>query len=410
MIATAGWMRGSVTDRSNLTVLVLDDEAFVRRAAEVILQRLGIGTVVPVGTVTEAMDRLKSGVTPDVALVDLNLPGEDGLSFLGRVAEAGLTLPILFFSDVEGRLLRLAEDVAASRGLPVVGSIAKPLTPATLTRHLDMLDGLKSEIAAPKEPRDRPAFDVADFRRGLAAEEFRMHFQPKVRVSDGTFVGVESLIRWDHPEHGFLMPDAFIPLVEEKGLMGEMTDMVVHSTLSHARAWQQEGVSVQLAFNLSVSLLERTDLPSRLVDLVARYGLPNERITVELTESTLMREGADTLETLLRLKMLGFRLSIDDFGTGFSGMDQLKRVPFSEFKIDGSFVRDSARSPEARAILEKSRELAAMLDLTAVAEGVETADAWDLIGSLGYDVAQGYYIARPMPGPEIVPWARAWAG
>jgi len=217
-------------------------------------------------------------------------------------------------------------------------------------------------------------------------------------------------VRWRHPSCGLIMPNYFIPLVEQAGLMDLLTLNVLEKSLQQTSEWLQQGLHINVAINMPPVSFQNLDLPEAICEVIKAYGLEAEQVTLEVTETTLMQELIKSLDILTRIRMKGISLSIDDFGTGYSSMVQLYRIPFSELKIDLSFVKKATTEPEALAIVKMITMLGHELGMTIVAEGVEDEATWNLLLALGCDVAQGYYIAKPMEGERILAWSNSAAG
>ncbi|MBF0248272.1 MAG: EAL domain-containing protein, partial [Alphaproteobacteria bacterium] len=271
-----------------------------------------------------------------------------------------------------------------------------------------LLDILAEERAGKRAYGPVDALDVEELRAGIDGDELEVFYQPKVAVTDKRVVGVESLVRWRHKERGLVPPVAFIPVAEEHGLIDALTDAVYAKAAAQGGKWLAQGREIKVAVNISVDSLTRLDLPEFIVATGRENGLDPAHIVLEITGSRLMEDIKSPLEILTRLRLKGVSLSIDDFGTGHSSMEQLKRIPFTELKIDRAFVYGACRDTSARAILTSSVTLAKALGMTTVAEGVEDQDDWDLVAELGVDVVQGYFIAKPMPADEFDAWLAAW--
>lgn len=205
-----------------------------------------------------------------------------------------------------------------------------------------------------------------------------------------------------------LGPAAFIPLAEKLGRIGALTDRVLGLAVAAGGQWLKQGLDLSISVNFAADDLNRVDLPEHIVAAATSAGLTASRVILELTESQVMTNLKSSTETVSRLRLKGVGLSIDDFGTGYSSMEQLKRVPFTEIKIDRSFVFGALNDATARTILESTIALGKSLKLNVVAEGAETREDWDLLSRLGCDLVQGYYVARPMPGDKIPGWVAAW--
>jgi diguanylate cyclase (GGDEF)-like protein/PAS domain S-box-containing protein len=247
---------------------------------------------------------------------------------------------------------------------------------------------------------------VGALRRAIAEDELTLVYQPKVDCRTGEVGGVEALVRWQHPRQGLIQPDRFIPLAEQTGLIRPLTRWVLNAALRQARAWQDEGLTLSVAVNLSAHDLQDIELPRRVAGLLERWDVGPQWLKLELTESALMSDPAQALSVLTELCELGVRIAIDDFGTGYSSLGYLKRLPAHEIKIDRSFVADMAGQERDRAIVRSTIDLGHNLGLAAVAEGVEDQRTLDLLGGLGCDLAQGFFLSRPLPASMVAEWCR----
>ena len=245
---------------------------------------------------------------------------------------------------------------------------------------------------------------LSELRRGIAEGQLVLHFQPKVALDSGQVVGVEALVRWQHPSRGLLPPAEFLPMAEQTGMIRLLSDAVLELALRQVRAWLDEGHSIQVAVNVSARSLHDLDLPDRVRESLDAHDVPGSLLRLELTESALMADPAKALKILQRLHADGVALSIDDFGTGYSSMSYLKRLPVDELKIDRSFVAGMATSVEDAVLVRSAVELGHNLGLAVVAEGVETAETRCQLAELGCDVAQGYHFARPALAGDIAGW------
>jgi diguanylate cyclase len=248
---------------------------------------------------------------------------------------------------------------------------------------------------------------LGDLRRALEMHEIVLHYQPKVSVASGEVVGVEALARWQHPTRGLLFPDAFIPAAEHTGLIGPFTRYVLDAALAQARRWADEGLRLPVSVNLSGRNLLDEHLPVEVADLLAAHGVPASLLELEVTESAIMLDPVRARRLLKSLSDLGIRLSIDDFGAGYTSLSQLKTLPVDELKIDRSFVMTMSSDARDALIVHSVIELGQNLGLNIVAEGVETAEAFVTLRGFGCDIAQGYYVARPAPVEAFDTWLAA---
>jgi diguanylate cyclase (GGDEF)-like protein/PAS domain S-box-containing protein len=245
---------------------------------------------------------------------------------------------------------------------------------------------------------------LGQLRRALAAGELVVHYQPKADVRSARILGVEALVRWQHPEHGLLGPGEFVPLAETTGLIRPLTSYVLDAALRQCRTWLDAGHELSVAVNLSTRCLLDLTLPDQIIGLLEETAMAPERLVLEITESAIMTDPTRALEILNRLHTLGVQLAIDDFGTGYSSMAYLKSLPVDELKVDRSFVKHLRDNPSDAVIVRSTVDLGHNLGLRVVAEGVEDEATWQELANLGCDSVQGYFLARPMPEAELVAW------
>jgi len=394
-------------DMPPFQAMILEDHEFQRKIGTHVLRMCGATEVLEAANGSEAIALLeKSTDHIDIMVCDLNMPGMDGLEFLRHIGLRQSGTSVILASGMDAAIIRAAEMMARSYGVKIIGIAEKPLSEGKLLplilRHFG-----QSLVPARAQTKSMP---VEDIRIAIERLEFEPFFQPKVYMHNCELAGVEALMRWRHPQLGLIAPGAFIPVMESANLISEVTFMLFEKAMAGCIEWRNAGIDTTVAINLSVDSLVDTSLPDKLARMVKSAGLHPESFTIEVTETVAMTDLGHSLETLARLRMKGFGLSIDDYGTGFSSMQQLTRVPFNELKIDQVFVTGSAKQDVLQALLGTSVTMAKRLKLKSVAEGVETEQDWQTVSRLGCDVAQGFFIGRPMPHGDIVGWYREWMG
>ena len=263
-------------------------------------------------------------------------------------------------------------------------------------------------LAAKQTRPSRKLYPPDQLQRAITQGELVLHYQPKVALNTGALVGVESLVRWNHPEDGLIFPDQFISVAEEHGLIDALTHRVLVESLHQAARWKKKGLALKVAVNISMENLHALDFPDVVTQALRETGVGAESLVLEVTESRLMQGITAPLESLTRLRLKRVTLSIDDFGTGHSSLAQLRDLPFDEMKLDRGFVHGVHRDPQRRVILEASIGMARQLGMHTVAEGVEDRDDWDVLRALGCDLAQGYFCARPMADTALLEWLGSW--
>jgi len=339
----------------------------------------------------------------DIIVLDLMMPGVDGIEIIRYLAEIQCNAQLILMSGFDSGVLHSAQKLATEHGLNLAGSLNKPFRAHQLEQ---LLNGLIVTAKCLRSSTHVEAPSVDDLRNALTNDELIVYYQPKVGLNGNarTVVAVEALVRWQHPEHGLIGPDLFIPIAEQHNLIDDLTWVVLEQSLTQCKSWYDRGLTVQLAINMSANTLKELELPEKMGRLILKHGLQPKQIVIEITEFTLMQELVKSLDILTRLRMKGIQLSIDDFGTGYSSLVQLHRAPFSEIKIDRSFVSEMETDSEAATIVETIIMLGNKLNMTTVAEGVETASCQQKLAELGCNQAQGYLFAKPMPADKVFPW------
>ncbi len=397
-------MRSTVTPER---VLIIDDDALVGRMTLAHVMASGHE-----GRVTDDADEFMDicrAWHPTFVIVDLVMDGADGLEVLRRLAAAGCTSTVIIASGQGSRVMDAARRFAEANSLAVGGVLSKPYRRAQLAEMLSRPPASHDADSSPQLGTDQPwtaeEFEEA-FRNGLTSGAITVVFQPKVNCADGHVVGYEALARWAHPERGAIPPTTFVPMAERNGLV----DLLTASVSTQALNWfgghhSREGK--YLSINLSASGLSDPGLDERLLLACREADVPTDRVILEVTETGAMDDPALSLQLLTRLRLQGFYLSIDDFGTGYSSLIQLARLPFSEIKLDQSFVTNAARSGESLIVVRSIIDLGHALGLKCTAEGVEDAEVLSLLKDLGCDYAQGYYIGHPMVPADLDAWLEA---
>jgi len=235
-----------------------------------------------------------------------------------------------------------------------------------------------------------------------------MRYQPKIRLCDGHVIGVEALMRWTEPDLGAMDPQEFVALAERNGLISELTEFGLGTTLQQWLVWRDLGLDIRVAFNISAMSLGHLDFPDFVEAMCVEAGVPTHQVMIELTEGAT-QPLINLMDTLTRFRIKGFRLAIDDFGTGYSSMMQLHQLPFTEVKIDRSFIIGAARAQDSRLIVKTIIDLAHGLGMVVTAEGIEEPEQVDLLRALGCDLAQGFLISQPMEAAEVAPWMEKFA-
>ena len=388
-----------------LRVLLVDDDEFVLDFVEDMLHGLGVKSVSRSLDGNAALAAVDGAIRPlQLLICDLNMPGMDGIEFLRHLADRGFEGGVILSSGSDKRVIKTVESLVQAHKLRFLGTLQKPVEEAALLTALINFTGLEPKANYGPIQELSPE----EIRAGLDAGQMETFFQPKVTVADRRVVGAECLVRWRHPERGLIQPAAFISVAEEHGLIDDLTMAVFHKAMGHLKEWTRLGHDLKVSVNVSMDNMDRLDLPEVFADIVRQAGVETGRVILEMTESRLMSNIVTSLEIITRLRLKGFDLSIDDFGTGYSSMEKLKQLPFTELKVDRSFVCGATRDSVSRAILESSVQMGHALGMSVVAEGAETQEDWDQLVAVGCDEVQGYFVARPMPAEDFIAWKTRW--
>jgi EAL domain-containing protein (putative c-di-GMP-specific phosphodiesterase class I)/ActR/RegA family two-component response regulator len=376
-----------------LIALVVEDDDFQRRTVARMLRSMGALEVMEAGNGKQAMVVLSGPAWVDLVVCDLDMPEMDGMEFLRHLGQARDSAAVIICSAQNRSLLLSVEKMARAYGVRLLGAIEKPVTCDTMENLIALY---RPATQAARVAGAVTGFSLNQVLSGLQQKQFESFFQPKAEMATGRTIGAEALARWRHPKHGLVGPNAFISLLEKSGNIDQLTFTLLEEAVNTCRQWRERGWDLTISVNLSLASLSDTTLADRITAAVRLSGLGPDCVIFEIMETVAMTEVAAALENLARLRMRGFGLSVDDYGTGFSNLQQLTRVPFTEIKIDQEFVKGCATNPSSRTIVELSVEMARRLGIKSVAEGVETQEEWDVLKAAGCDQAQGYFIARPL--------------
>ena len=393
---------------SGRRVLVVEDSAVQRAYLVGLLRQLNFGDILEAGDGNEALQVLEAQAAPlFLVLTDLEMPGMDGIELTCQLRERRLTENLIVVSARDPRLLEIIENMAyedASIGL--LGTLLKPVQLESLTQLLYKA-GDRPGGCAPAAVPAAPQASLEEIAQALVRNEFLPWFQPKVAMQSGQLKGVEALARWRHPQRGLLSPAHFIDALEGTALMADFTLAMVQQVLEQILEWQRHGLPpLTVSVNLSADDLADRGFIDRLMAQVSASGVTPSALVWEVTETSVMRQLSQALTNMGRLRLAGYGLAMDDFGIGYSSMQQFARCPFTELKIDRAFVNGAAQWPNRHMVLKSALDLGQSLGVATVAEGVETVDDWKLLRDLGCDMAQGYLLAKPMPAEELVGWIR----
>ena len=408
-------LRDAVREGRGLAVMLIDLDHF-KEINDTLGHNVGDLLIVEVGRRLAAAASEGDGVT--VARL-----GGDEFALLAAPSVPASQLERVTESLVERLTATLREPMTlAGVRLDVQGSIGIAYAPQHARSMDELLSRADVAMYSAKEERGSwrtydPEQDehtperlalLGELREGLRRGELVLHYQPKCEARRGGLIGAEALVRWRHPVRGLLMPDEFIPLAENTGLISDLTHEVLEQAVRQVRAWTDSGRTLGVAVNLSVRHLTDLDLPVRVDETLTRHGVAPHLLTLEVTESTIMNDPSRAVNVVSRLRELGVRIAVDDYGTGYSSLAYLKRLHVDELKIDKSFIMNMLTDDNDEVIVRSTVELGHNLGLQVVAEGVEDAEVWQRLLPLGCDVIQGYHLSRALPAEPFTAWCDGW--
>lgn len=385
-----------------MKILLVDDEPFMLKVLTHQLTSLGFYNVISYDRAVDALVRLEVGLD-EISLIfcDLQMPEIDGVEFVRHLVRIHYNGGLILISGEDERILHTVERLAKAHKLQVLGALQKPVSRQQLKLIMD-----KSPSLPARDPRKIYSHD--ELQEAITNGHLVNHYQPQVEIVTGRIAGVETLVRWQHPQDGLVYPDQFITTAEDHGLIDDLTRTVLTNSLQQARQWIDAGLALHVAVNVSMDNLVTLNFADYVADEVNRVGIPLTSLVLEVTESRLMKDPLAPLDILTRLRLKHIGLSIDDFGTGHSSLAQLRDIPFNELKVDRGFVHGASHNASLRAIVEASLDMAQHLNMQTVAEGVEDWADWNYLRTTRCDLAQGYFIARPMPAEELPGWIAEW--
>lgn len=382
-----------------LSVLVLDDEENVRETLCAMIKSIGL-RVESAQTADGFFAKLAEDYF-DVVIIDLIMPDCDGLEVLNKLVQLDHGDVILASGSGE-RVLQATKLSAETSGISILGTLPKPFRRQHLKNLLAQAKPCAEGPPAMKSPLQRQEIDETLLHDAILNRDIVCHLQPKIRLSDGRPYGFEALARWNDPKHGMIFPDQFIPLASASGLDFELTLSILDQAMECLASLSDTSLTVSV--NVPVKICANPKFESKLNALLEHHGLTSRHVILEVTEAGPNGMTQDEIDSLLRLRMKGHHLSIDDFGTGASSLERLVRIPFDELKIDRLFARNVDKSRSARNLIRTLVQMARLFDMSVTIEGVETENAIKISSKLGCDNAQGYGVARPMHPSAVKEW------
>ncbi|WP_190285662.1 EAL domain-containing response regulator [Montanilutibacter psychrotolerans] len=385
-----------------LRTIVIDDDPFFVELLCALLRDAGLNEIDVATSGDDALSKI-GPTPPDLLVCDLNMPTMDGVQLLQAVASLGVRPSIILVSGEDVRVLDATRRFAEAIGLPVLGVLSKPISSDAL---LDLLRQYRPQPVPQEDHEVTISMEARQLMSGLKTGAMHLAYQPKVELATGALYGVECLLRWEDAQIGSISPRDVVTAAEKSGVINELTLAILDQVAIDHAAMEHSGVRTNCAVNLSMRSLYEVEMVDRMKAALAAEGGLFRDYTFEVTETHMVEDLPRVLEALIRLRLSGFSVSIDDYGTGASTMQMLAQLPSSELKIDRSFVAAGVRSEEGRLFLRSAIELGLGLNQTIVAEGVEIQKEHELAHQLGCHLGQGFLYARPMPLDELLTWVR----
>jgi len=379
-------------------VLIVDDDQSICRLIARMSDQQGVDSVIV--NHAEFVESTYLDYQPTLIVMDMKMPMLDGVELLRMLEKQSCKAAIILISGIDKSVLQTTAHLGESMGLNIAGVLTKPM-------DIERMKILLAQQYEPITPGNTQTIKVTEdeLAQAIRHNELVVCYQPQVYLETGELIAAEALVRWQHPEHGLLFPDTFIGMAENRPeLIKALTYKVLETVLKEDVERRARGVNLHFSVNLSAVLLNDLLLPDKIEALLARYQFGTERLLLEITENKVIQNPALTMDILLRLRLKNIRLSIDDFGTGFSSLVQLYHMPFNELKIDKSFIMKVMSDEEAASISRITTDLGHSLGLKVVAEGIDDQPCFDWLKKIGCDIGQGDFISTPLKGADFLAW------
>lgn len=387
----------------SLKVLIVDDSAVQREYLQQLCRDAGM-TQFFVAENGEVALPILAQQPIDLLICDLEMPDLDGIELLHQIAQMHSAVRVIIVSGRELNLISSVELMAKSDGLNVVGSMQKPVNATLFHDLIAHLSQQAEKKSVAKTRVELPPLDFDELREAILQHRFILHYQPKVDRHSGALAGVEALVRLQHPSRGLVYPGDFIAVCERYQLIDALSYEVLLQAIAQLEQWKKQGFSSTISVNLSATSFENNSFMVQVNKLLAQSPILPTDLIFEVTETAVIHNMGQALAFLSRLRLSGFGLSIDDYGTGYSSVKQLSQIPFTELKIDRSLVDGIANRPHLQVIFESTVLMCNKLGIHVVAEGVENSADWQYLSRFQGLIVQGYYIAKPMNSADLICW------
>lgn len=396
-----------LTSSQAVDIYIVDDE---QQHVDLMIEMISIAGLSATGFTSATLFVDHPVADTDIVLLDLNMPDMDGIEVMRTLYDRDCKPTYILVSGFDERVLNSAKQFADAKNILVAKKLSKPINTREFIHYISQLhiearlQLTKTSVAQKKAPNIQQKLSLEQLKVAIRENQLVLFYQPKINIKSSKVSGFEALVRLQHPELGLIFPDQFIAMAEQNDLISELTYEVFRLVTEDYLCFRAAGINPGISINISAQDLLDLSMPERFAALAKAKNIPPEAITIELTETAILKSVSDSLDILNRLRMKGFSLSIDDFGTGYSSLVQLYQAPFTELKIDQHFVMRILEDDEALSIVKICILLAKELKMTSVAEGIESQEIWDKLEQLGCDLAQGYLISKPVPVDACCEW------
>ena len=390
---------------STVRFLVVEDHDVQRRLLIQILSNLGAASVQEAEDGRSALRIMGEADPPiDIMITDLSMPGMDGIELIRHVGEGGSGVAIILTSALEPQLLASVANMAQAYNVKLLGMVRKPPSAVKLS---PLIEQYLDDRSSPR-PGDHDDLPLAAIAEAFVRDEFEPSFEPTVSLSTLEVKGVQAAPAWRHPVRGLLPAEVFLPAVKSYGLADDITWLMLRKCAAQSAAWKDGGLTLKVTVSLALDSLADLELAGRVEKVVLRERAEPGSVVLGIGESAVEAASARALENLVRLRVLGFELAVDDFGTGSMAVDQLARVAFNALKIRRDFVSPKGKPKTGWTRVAAALDTAQQLKVVAVADGIETPDDWNLLQELQCHLGQGPLISKPLPGEAVPQWLRSW--
>ncbi|WP_404342349.1 EAL domain-containing protein [Pseudoalteromonas mariniglutinosa] len=392
---------------ADISVLIVEDSIGQRQFAQDMCSGLGYVQVEVAENGRVALERIEQRTKDfDIVICDLEMPDIDGIELLKLLSERECLSAVIIVSGREMNLISAVELLATKQGLWVLGAVQKPLLPSSFDKFIERYHQKLGKVGLSESKVTNTEIKLQRLRQALNEKRFILHYQPQIDMQSGKLMGVEALVRLSQNEK-LIFPADFIPLCELHGLIDELTLEILKQAIDQKRRFSEQGIDTQISVNISAVSFDNKRFTDEIMGLFNEMGADAKRITLEVTESAVIKDLAKALNVLTRLRLIGCGLSIDDYGTGYSSVKQLSEIPFTELKLDRSLIDGVAGKPHLQAIFGSTLTMCEKLGINLVAEGVELAADWHYLKHHGCQIAQGFAIAHAMSESNFIAWFKS---